>query len=66
MDAPAPIIEMVVDATGVPVWSVSGHGITTRHRQAEQALLVWFCQAVAVGYEGPAPVLEPLPFSARH
>jgi hypothetical protein len=65
MDAPAPIIEMVIDTTGAPVWSVSGHGITTRHLQPQQALLVWFCQARAVGYEGPAPILEPFPFSAK-
>jgi hypothetical protein len=65
MDAPAPIIQMVVTNTGTPVWEVSGHGITTRHRQAHQALLIWHCQAVAVGYEGPAPILEPLPFSVE-
>jgi hypothetical protein len=58
MDAPAPIIEMVIDATGVPIWEVSGHDITTQHRQPEQAMLIWHCQAVARGYDGPAPVIS--------
>jgi hypothetical protein len=39
------------------VWEVSGLGITVRHQQQGQAQLLWHCQAVAKGYNGPAPVI---------
>lgn len=53
-----PTCQMVV-VDGVPVWEVSGFGVVVRHMQLCQAQLLWHCQAVARGYEGPAPVVRP-------
>jgi hypothetical protein len=51
-----PTAEVVV-VDGVPVWEVRGHGVVARHQQHDQARLLWHCQAVARGYQGPAPVI---------
>jgi hypothetical protein len=55
-----PTCQMVV-ADGVPVWEISGFGVMARHQQLAQAQLLWHCQAVARGYQGPAPVISPAP-----
>lgn len=44
---------------GVPVWEVSGLGITVTHQQRAQAQLLWHTRAVAKGYAGPAPRIVP-------
>ena len=53
-----PTCQMVI-VDGVPVWQASGYGVTVRHQQRAQAQLLWHCQAVAKGYDGPPPVVRP-------
>lgn len=53
-----PTIELVI-RDGQPTYQAIGHGVVVHHQQREQALLGWFILAVAAGYEGPAPLINP-------
>jgi hypothetical protein len=48
----------MVIVEGVPVWQASGYGVVVSHPQRSQAQLMWHCQAVARGYDGPAPQIK--------
>ena len=58
MPTQLPTTQLVI-LDGVPVWEVSGLGITVTHQQRAQAELLWHTRAVAKGYQGPAPVVSP-------